>query len=266
MSGIVFDRKKMFEEMGNTLVETVYKISLNAQAKVDKDCGGAITNLLYIFTKTFVILNTILNYTDQAKVSDKEFDSNILLWQGQNTLISSLQLTRQGYFVEPQFLIRSAVENLALSLSFFTGSDYYEKFKKNQLSGEKCIGEAKKLVKQIGGIYGLLSQVTHPSNKILGHHYLEGRSTLLIGGGVTETNMSMVKFNLAILNWVATIYWSSAELIFHNHFDNYTFWTKSGDNMKWTPNKPEEAVYTKSINLFKEAINTMPNLNQEDYV
>lgn len=265
MNGIVFDRTKVFQEMGSTLVDTVYKISLSAQAKVDKDCGGDITNFLYILTKTFVILNKILNYTDQGKVSDREFDSMIFIWQAQNTLIGALQLTRQGYDLEPQFLIRSAVESLALSLSFYTGGTYYEKFKKNQLSGEKCIGVANKLVKQIGGIYGLLSQVTHPSRKTTGHNYLEGRGTILIGGGVTDTTMNRVKFNLAILNWVATINWSSTELIFHNHLDSYTFWTRSGDNLIWTPNKSEQAIYTKSVHMFKEAIASIPNTREEDY-
>lgn len=245
-----------FKNMGKLITETIFKISLNAQAKVDKDFNNDIAIFIYIISKSFVILNQIVNYTDQGKVPDKDFQSQMLLWQGLNTLIGSLQLIRQGYTLEPQFLLRSAVEDLALALSFYADADnlFYKKFIKDKLSGQEAIGAGKKLVKQLGGIYGLLSQVTHPSKKTLGSHYLEGRGTLLIGGGVVDSTTNRVRFNLAILNWIATIYWSSTELIFSDYLNQYTFWTKKGSVMKWTPNKEEKAIYTRSIKLFEEAL------------
>lgn len=245
-----------FEETRSLINDTVFNISLNAQAKVDTDCKDHIENSIYLISKSFTIFNKIVNHTDQTKVSDMDFDSQGLLWQGGNSLIGSLQLIRQGYTHEPQFLMRYAVENLAMALSFNTnyGQDFYTRFTQSNLSGEKCIREAKKLVKQIGSIYGLLSDVTHPSKKTLGYHYMVERETLLIGGGVTDRTLPRVKLNLAILQFLSTIYWSSSELIFYDYLDSYVFWRKKDDLMTWAPNEEEKIAYSKSLDLFKEAL------------
>lgn len=245
-----------FEEMKPLISDTVFNIPLSVQAKVDKEFKDHIDNVIYSVSKSFTILDKVVNHTDQKKVTDRDFYSQGLLWQGENSLIGSLQLIRQGYTLEPQFLMRYAVENLAMVLSFHTekGSEFYEKFTNGNLSGEKCIGEAKKLEKQIGGIYGLLSEITHPSKKTLGYYYMEERGTLLIGGGITDRTMSRFKLDLAILQFLSTIFWSSSELIFNDYLDLYTFWEKKGSLMKWKPGKDEEPIYKKSLDLFKEAL------------
>ncbi|MDD5147344.1 MAG: hypothetical protein PHV63_02240 [Candidatus Daviesbacteria bacterium] len=248
-----------FEELRSLISDTIFNISLNAQAKVDKDFKKDIDNSIYIISKSFLILDTILNHTDQEKVSDRVFDSQAILWQGGNSLIGSLQLIRQGYTLEPQFLMRYAIENLAMVLSFHTENAelYYQKFNNGDLSGEKCVGEARKLVKQIGPIYGLLSEVTHPSKKTLGYLYMLERKTVLIGGGVTDTTLHRVKMNLAILQFLSNIYWSSSELIFSDYLDKYTFWSKDGDIMKWAPKEEEKDIYERSLSLFQEAISAL---------
>ena len=102
-------------------------------------------------------------------MSNRDFEAQMILWQSSNALIGSLQLIRQGYTLEPPIIMRNSIENLAMALSFYGENSkyYYNKFKKLKLSGEECISEAKKIIKQIGAIYGLLSQVAHPSKKHL---------------------------------------------------------------------------------------------------
>lgn len=248
-----------FDEIKAVVTDTIFNISLNAQARTDKEFKEEIENSIYLISKSFTILEKIINHTDQKKVPDRVFDSQAILWQGGNSLIGGLQLIRQGYTLESQFLMRYAVENLAMVLSFHTenGDSFYKKFTNNNLSGEKCVGEAKKLVSQIGGIYGLLSEITHPSKKTLGYIYMGGEKSITIGGGITDKTIRWVKMNLAILQFLSTIYWSSIELIFSDYSDEYTFWEKSGDIMKWAPNKEQKAIYERSLLLFKEAISGM---------
>src|SRR5690606_34047016 len=151
-------------------------------------------------------------------------------------------LIRQGYTLEPQILMRNSVENLAMTLSFHgeDGEKFYKKFTNMSLSGEKCITAAGKLVKDIGAIYGLLSQIAHPSRKTLGYYYMEERGTLLIGGGVTDNTQHRVKMNLAILNFILAIHWSSCELIFHDYIDDFVFWEKENEAMIWRPKQNEK--------------------------
>jgi len=245
-----------FDEMKSVVNDTIFNISINAQERFDKEFKDEINNSIYLISKSFWILEKIINYTDQMKVSDRDFHSQSILWQGGNSLIGALQLIRQGYSLETQFLMRYAIENLAMVLSFHTeeGSVFYEKFVSGNLSGEKCVGEAKKLVKQIGGIYGLLSEVTHPSKKTLGYIYMGGEKSVTIGGGITDKTIRWVKMNLAILQFLSTIYWSSTELIFSDYLKEYTFWEKNGDEFKWAPNKEQKEIYERSVHLFEAAI------------
>ena len=244
------------EEMEALVNDVVFNSSVNAQNKVDVKFEDDIKNCIHILGNVFAILDRIINHTDQSRVSDCDFDSQMILWQGGSTLIGSLQLIRQGYVFEPLFLMRNSIESLSMTLSFYgrSGEKLYKKFSSQQLSGEKCIAEAKKLMKQIGPIYGLLSEVTHPSKKTLGHFYMKDRGTLLVGGGVTDKTLYRVKFNLAVINFLSTIYWSSAELIFNDYLDSCVFWKKQGDLMKWHPASKEKAVYLRSHTLFKEAL------------
>lgn len=246
--------RESFELMHKLIDDTIFNISLNAQLKTDNDCADSIKNFIFLVSKHFSILNLIVNKSDQKLVKDRDFDSLMILWQGGNSLIGSMQLIRQGYTLEPQFLVRYAIENLAMVLSFYTNDKFYKRFQNHNLTGEKCIGEAKKLVSQIGQIYGLLSEITHPSKKTLGYIYLEGRDTLLVGGGILDSTLDRVKLNLAILNYITTIFWSSTELIYNEFLDELAFWQREKQTLIWKPSKDYEHVYSHSLKLFNEVL------------
>lgn len=253
-----------FKEMLALINDIVFNISKNAEAKNDVDLKDEIQNAVYIVSKVFTILFKIVNHADQALVGERDFSSQMILWQSGNALISSLQLIRQGYTLEPQILMRNSVENLAMALSFYgvDGDTFYKKFNNLSLSGEKCITAAGKLTKEIGAIYGLLSQIAHPSKKTLGYYYMKERGSLLIGGGVTDNTLHRVKMNLAILNFILVIHWSSCELIFSDYIDNQVFWKKEGKNMVWSPQQYEKQFYTSSIRMFKEALSKQAEIDE----
>ena len=70
---------KNFIEMGKLITETIFSISQNAQNKNDRDLKDEISNTIYILTKIYVILNKIINHTDQSLVSDKNFAAQMIL-------------------------------------------------------------------------------------------------------------------------------------------------------------------------------------------
>ena len=79
--------------------------------------------------------------------------------------------------------------------------------------------------------------------------------TLMIGGGVTNETQNRVKMNLAILSFILSIHWSSAELIFHNYLANLVFWEKiNNSQLKWRPDQEHGKIYKRSIQMFQEAL------------
>lgn len=215
-------------EIKEAILDNIHIISKNASDLVDEKFGNEITSMVKKLSESFYILDIIVNKTDQRKVNEIKFTSKILFWQGLNTLTASLQLTRQGYFTEPNILLRHSIENIALIADLFLNPNNYSKFINQQLSGEKCIGRAKKLIPVLGGIYGQLSQIAHPKSPYLAT-YVTKHDTMLIGGGITNDNLYRVKLNLGFLGFITHIYLEQVELIFYDFISNHTFWIKEKD-------------------------------------
>ncbi|TSC92390.1 MAG: hypothetical protein CEN89_726 [Candidatus Berkelbacteria bacterium Licking1014_7] len=252
MNGQIFRNS---EETRKAIFNNIQHISKNASSMVDNKFQNEIDIIVEKLSKTFHILNIIVNYTDQKKVSDIKFDSNILLWQGANALVGSLQLIRQGYLIEPNILNRYVVESLTLAIDLFTNPNHYQKFKDGKLSGEKCITSAKKVIRVIGQIYGILSQMTHPQSSILGTYFVRNRNTMLIGGGVLKETLHRVGLNLGILGFVTHVFLGGVELIFYDFVPCHRFWVKQGGNLyKWQPNDREKKFGEMTQKMIHEAL------------
>ena len=63
-----------FEEIEFLISDTIFNISVNAQAKVDSEFKEDINNSISLIAKTFLILEKIVNQTNPQK-SDRDFDS-----------------------------------------------------------------------------------------------------------------------------------------------------------------------------------------------
>ena len=177
-----------------------------------------------------MLLKSVAEHPKQDEVTDELFDSQILLWQACNSMLGAIQLIRQGYPLEPQFLMRVAIESFSLAMSFHLDEKSYAKYKNEKLSGKECIGTAKKALKEIGQIYGLLSEVTHPSRKTTGNTYNNRTGSLIIGGGYTENLSHRVLFNFALLKYLSLTLWKGSELIFFAFEENRKFWVEKEDS------------------------------------
>lgn len=252
MTGIVLENVDQIEKIIlNTSTTVSDESSREVITRFDKHIKSSIRKLANIY----FLLNDLINTEKSDKLSEIEFDSQMLLWQGANSFIGALQLIKQGYFLEPQIICRNIIESLALTLNLKNNPSKYSLFGQGKLSGKESITEAKKIVPQIGMIYGLLSEVAHPSKKFLGHYVYLERKTMLIGGGVVEEYVHRVKFNLSILDYLLLVYWSSIELIFFRYIRDLKFWEfVSPNELKFSPDPEILEDNNKSLDFFEDAI------------
>jgi len=131
--------------------------------------------------------------------------------------------------LEPQFLMRVAIESFSLAMSFHVDESSYIKYKHRNLSGKDCIGTAKTVIPELGQIYGLLSETSHPSKRTTGNNYNSQSKSLIIGGGYTEDLSHRVLFNLSLLNYMLLTLWKGSELVFFSFEEDHKFWVEKND-------------------------------------
>lgn len=257
MNGLIVNNK---DEVKMVILDNIKNVSLNAAKRLDAEFGSEIDQIVNRLSEIYWILNIVINYKDE-EVQDIKFDSKMTLWQGANSLMGALQLIRLGYFLEPNFLLRHAVENLAIALVLFKDYRRYKDFKSGKLSGEKCIGEAKQVIAQIGQIYGALSDMTHPSSKWLGTYVVEKRKTMLVGGGIVDEHMNRVKMDLFILGFLVVVYLSGVELVFYDSVDEHKFWKRKDRNaFEWSPSENEKKYAKEREEFMRDALRDLENI------
>ena len=220
------NKEETFKEVATTVTNVIKTYSLNAEKEVDEKFKLQLAHSIYLLTHIYVLLKSVADHPKQDEVTDGLLESQVLIWQACNSMLAATQLIRQGYPLEPQFLMRVAIESFSLSMSFHLDEKSYTQYKNEKLSGKDCISTAKKAIKEIGQIYGLLSAVTHPSRKTTGNNYNSRSGSLIIGGGYTEHLSHRVLFNFSLLNYLLLTIWKGSELIFYAFEDNQKFWVE----------------------------------------
>jgi len=218
------NKLEIFKEIATTISNVIHTYSLTAEKQVDEKFKLQLGYSIYFLTNIYVLLKSVADYNNQDEITDEIFESNMLIWQACNSTLASTQLIRQGYPLEPQNIMRVALESFSLAMSFHLDDISYTKYLNNKLSGEKTILLTKKTLKEIGEIYGLLSAVTHPSKKTIGNNFNPQTNSLIIGGGYTEELSNRVLSNFAIQNYLLLTIWKGAELIFYKFENNPKFW------------------------------------------
>ena len=222
-------REEILKEIATTLTNVINIYSLNAEKEVDKKFKLQLVYTSYLLTNIYALLRSVADYPDQKKVSDELFESQILIWQACNSMLAAAQLIRQGYPLEPQSLMRVSIESFALAVSFHLDEKLFPKYKETKLSGKDCIGIVKKALKEIGQIYGLLSQVTHPSVRTTGNNYNQKTESVIIGGSYTEHLSYRVLFNFSLLNYLLLTIWKGSELVFYRFETKPKFWIEENE-------------------------------------
>lgn len=218
-----------YKEIATTITNVIKNFSLNSEREVDEKFKIQLAHSILLLTHIYVLLKSVVDHPKQNEVTDELFDSQMLIWQACNSMLAAIQLIRQGYPLEPQFLMRVAIESFSLAISFHIDEKSYAKYQNMKLSGKDCIGTAKKALKEIGQIYGLLSEVTHPSRKTTGNNYNEESGSIIIGGGYTDQLSHRVLFNFSLLNYLLLTLWKGSELIFYSFEDKPKFWMEKDD-------------------------------------
>lgn len=244
-----------FKNIANQIVSVIHQLSRNAEEAIDEKYKVQRAHAIFLLSKVFTLLNLIINHTDQEQVSDECFESQTLLWQACNTMMAALQLIRQGYPLEPQFLMRTALESTALAIGFHTNEKAYQQYLNGKLDGKGSIRFAKKIIPDFGEIWGNLSAVTHPSKRTTGNNYSPD-STVIIGGGYTDKLSHRTLFSFALLNYMLLNIWKGTEFVFYDFDDKHVFWTKEDDNYTFKVDDSIKFISKAILADFKEALNT----------
>lgn len=223
------NKTEVFKEIATTVTNVIKTYSLTAEKQVDEKFKLQLAHSIFLLTHIYVLLKSVADHPNRDEVTDEVFESHMLIWQACNSMMAATQLIRQGYPLEPQFLMRVSIESLALAMSFHLDEKYYLKYKNEKLSGKDCITTAKKALSEIGQIYGLLSAVTHPSRETTGNNVNTQTDSLIIGGGYTEHLSHRVLFNFSLLNYLLLTIWKGSELIFYPFENSPKFWKEKED-------------------------------------
>lgn len=223
------NKEETHKKIATTITNVIKIYSLNAEKEIDGKFKLQLTHSIYLLTQIYVLLNSVADHPKQDEVSDELFESQMLVWQSCNSMLAATQLIRQGYPLEPQFLMRVAIESLALAMMFHLNETSYLKYKNKKLSGKDCITTAKKALNEIGSIYRLLSAVTHPSRETTGNNVNIKTNSLIIGGGYTEHLSQRVLFNFSLLNYLLLTIWKGSEFIFYSFEHSPKFWKERED-------------------------------------
>ncbi len=245
------------------ITKVMYEYSENAQKEVNKKFKVQLAHNVFILTHIYKILDIIVN-TEQEKVSDELFESQAIIWQACNTMIGAIQLSKQGYVLEPQYLMRSAFESLALAFAFHADETIFEKYKKNKVSGNDCIRYLKTVIKDAGTMYGILSKVTHPSRQVIGTHYNMHEGTLIVGGGYTEKLSYRTLANLSLANFMLLMMWETSELIFYDFNTTQHFWLKGQNEFRRNVKEDLKQILKQVETDFSNALSKIDNNQVEE--
>jgi hypothetical protein len=170
-----------------------------------------------------------------------------VLWiqrEAANSMMAAYQLVRHGYWEESLFVVRHALEIVALSVHLWQKPEIQDLFRKNKWDPKKSIGPAGKILPNISRVWGHLSDHLHPGASLLFRGYLnrereDGRATYTLGGGMYPENEFY--FRHAIRDILACGSWlhAAAELAFARYVPNRRFWRIEDDVAQWQPVEDE---------------------------
>ncbi|WP_430474852.1 SEC-C domain-containing protein [Thalassospira lucentensis] len=157
------------------------------------------------------------------KPNDKSFKSTCagLLSSSQTTFLASIEVARHGFRLPYGTLARQIIETLCTILDLATDEESLSKFHDGNLKSTKSVTKAKKLIPNIGEIYGMYSnEFTHISNT---HSKLHPVSLYKESDSELGFILPSIKSN----TWMIYII---SELIFHNDISQPRYWKSDGNN------------------------------------
>ncbi|MEZ4742318.1 MAG: hypothetical protein R3B45_07715 [Bdellovibrionota bacterium] len=151
-------------------------------------------------------------------------------------LACALQTIRPGFVRAAQITARAALENLAVAIVLHNDKAKFSDFQNDQLDPNKCIGPAKKIFREIGEAYGLLSNhfVHEKSASLARSTRADGnRLRFLVLPSLDKTETRAIAYALLAVIHLLNLTAAVGELIFARHLTSYEHWIiRNGDELE----------------------------------
>jgi hypothetical protein len=225
-------KETITEQLNITSNEIAKKFSELYPDKIEKiaeELAVAFNNLLLI-----------INHDEQGEISDGDFQAALLFWTGTNTIISSLELFRRGYHIEPLVILRHSLEIISTGYWAHEDPQIAKNLSQNKsIRSTESITKAKTIQPIIGPMYGMLSQkIVHISTL---HSVPTGSkgAPLPVGGMYDPETLKYKPMILSMILTTTEILNSLIEVAFINKIKNIRLWKKVGDDVLEFEPSPE---------------------------
>lgn len=145
-----------------------------------------------------------------------------LVGNANQTIMAALELTRLGYRLQPCILLRNAVETISMALYLFQNPGEHGKYLAGKVKSQSTIGEASKVVPNLGQLWGMLSeQFAHVSPLYRNIH---------LPVKYESSDDQAAKSNLMSIYTAFSVLEMAAELIFYDNIREHHYWKRIAPN------------------------------------
>jgi hypothetical protein len=138
------------------------------------------------------------------------------------TLISSVQILRNGFVLQSGILLRSTVEMCATVVHLLSEPNLLEKFLKDEIKSTKSISAADKIIPLFGRVWGVLSQK---------HIHINSLHTEWFPNKIFSTKDELpVSVTLDMIGVISMILRITTELAYFKYVDEHIYWEYQGEN------------------------------------
>lgn len=145
-----------------------------------------------------------------------------ILFNAAQSFSAGVALLRDGYRLQPGILVRSILETVSAALHLMMNPGDVTKFESGELSSQKAVSSAKKIVPPLGQAYGFFSDhfahIGAPHQMLQSHSPYESRQD------------EDLDFNLMCLKWSIWLIYVVTELLFFDRLPSSRYWKKVGPN------------------------------------
>ncbi len=147
---------------------------------------------------------------------------SLLISNSTVSLIGALELSRNGYRLQPGLLLRNSIEISATVLDIFMSHERYTEYIHGLLKSSKSITRAKKVVPLFGKMYGLFSKMYVHINDL---HSQDMRIA-----GYTNPRELPLTMNLFFSHMVLWVLLVVTELTYFHVVQNPRYWVQNEDD------------------------------------
>ena len=162
-----------------------------------------------------------------------------LVGNANQTIMAAIELTRLGYRLQPCILLRNAVETVSMALYLFQNPEEHGKYSAGKVKSQSTIGEASKVVPNLGQLWGTLSEQFAHVGPLYRDIHLPVR--------YESSDDEAAKFNLMSIYAAFSVLEMAAELIFYDNIRQHHYWKRISPQQYELDISPEMEGHLKEI-------------------